>query len=202
MIIGIDLDNTIIDYRGVFHRHAVRRGLIPPSVPPGKDDVRDYLRAIGREDDFTELQGFVYGPGLAEAKPFEGVHEALGALQRAGHRPIIISHKTPRPFLGPPYDLQAFAREWLRSQGLVGEPHGILAPNDLFLEPTKAAKQARIAELGCEWFIDDLPEFLEDAAFPPSVRRILFDPEGKSRPDPRWRSARSWSEISSIILES
>lgn len=200
MIIGIDLDNTIIDYRGVFHRHAVRRGLIPPSVGAGKDDVRDYLRAAGREDEFTELQGFVYGPGLSEARPFEGLREAIARLQQHGASLAIISHKTPRPYIGPPYDLQGFARAWLCSNDLVGAGPGRIPPEMVFLEPTKADKLARIAGLGCDWFVDDLPEFLGEPNFPCSVRRILFDPEHKATADVRWQIARDWHSVVNLIL--
>jgi hypothetical protein len=43
-------------------------------------------------------------------------------------------------------------------------------------ELTKEAKVARIAALGCEAFIDDLPEIFASPDFPISTRRILFDP--------------------------
>lgn len=198
-VIGIDLDNTIIDYRGVFYRHAVRKGLIPETVGHGKDDVRDFLRAAGREDDFTELQGFIYGPGLVEAKPFDGVRDAWAALQTTGARLAIVSHKTPKPYLGPPYDLQAFAREWLSTYNLVGQEPGQVNPADVFLEPTKAAKLARIIELACTWFIDDLPEFLGEPAFPAYTRRILFDPDRRAGPDTRWHIVHDWSAIPDLI---
>ncbi len=198
--IGIDLDNTIIDYRGVFHRHAVARGLIPATVPLGKDDVRDYLRRAGRDEDFTLLQGYVYGPGLAEAKPFPNVQTGIAALQASGASAAIVSHKTPRPFRGPPYDLQACARAWLESNGLVGAAVGQVRPERVFLEPTKEAKLARIAALQCEWFIDDLPEFLAEPAFPEHTRRILFDPDRRAAADPRWLIAHDWEHIQQLML--
>ena len=61
MRIGIDFDNTIACYDGVFHAAAVARGLIPAEIPTDKTSVRNHLRAIGREPDWTELQGYVYG---------------------------------------------------------------------------------------------------------------------------------------------
>ena len=61
MRIGVDFDNTIANYDGVFHKAALERGLIPASLGSGKTDVRDYLNGSGRKDEFTELQGYVYG---------------------------------------------------------------------------------------------------------------------------------------------
>lgn len=199
-IVGIDLDNTIIDYTGVFHRHAVARGLIPASVPTGKDDVRDYLRGQGRDDLFTELQGFVYGPGLSEARPYAGIKEAWANLHRHGAVLYIVSHKTPRPFRGPPYDLPQYAREWLSANGFIGNNAGRIPMDAVFLEPTKEAKLARIRALRCDWFIDDLPEFLAEPEFPETVRRILFDPNGRAPADDRWLIARDWQEVGRIII--
>ena len=61
MRIGIDFDNTIACYDGVFHAAALERGLIPAQLGRDKNSVRDYLNGAGRADDFTELQGYVYG---------------------------------------------------------------------------------------------------------------------------------------------
>ena len=70
MVLGIDFDNTIVRYDELFHGVAVERGLIPASLPVRKNDVRDFLRQQDRERDWTELQGYVYGPRMAGARPF------------------------------------------------------------------------------------------------------------------------------------
>ena len=67
MVIGIDFDNTVVCYDEVFHRAARDWGLIPASFPSGKGRVRDYLRERGRDDDWTRLQGHVYGVTIGEA---------------------------------------------------------------------------------------------------------------------------------------
>ena len=55
--IGLDFDNTLIDYDGVFHQVALEKGLIDEHVPVSKTAVRDSLREREQEDDWTELQG-------------------------------------------------------------------------------------------------------------------------------------------------
>ena len=54
MRIGIDFDNTIVSYDALFHKVAREAGLVPESVAATKVAVRDYLREIGREDDWTK----------------------------------------------------------------------------------------------------------------------------------------------------
>lgn len=171
MRIGIDLDNTIICYDALFHQLAVERGLIDASVAPTKTAVRDALRALGMEEEWTELQGLAYGPMLDRAKPFEGVIEFCQYAQVSPADFVtlrIISHKTRYPFVGERYDLHEAARAWLSKHGL-----GDIVT---YLEPTVEAKYARIASERCTHFIDDLPEFLGAAGFPRSVQRLLYDP--------------------------
>ena len=43
MRIGIDFDNTIVDYEGAFHAAAMERGLITADLPKTKNSVRDFL---------------------------------------------------------------------------------------------------------------------------------------------------------------
>src|SRR5262249_17917655 len=162
MILGIDFDNTIVCYDQVFHRVAREQNLIPVTVPASKGAVRDYLRRIGREEAWTEMQGLVYGPRLRDAEPFPGVLEFLGATVRAGVGLRIISHKTRHPYMGPRHDLHQAALGWLELNGLFDAARIGLARDDVYLEPTLAAKLERIASAGCTHFIDDLPELLAD----------------------------------------
>src|ERR1700740_3397983 len=101
MRVGIDFDNTIACYDGVFHAAALERGLIPPELGRDKNSVRDYLHHAGRRDDFTKLQGYVYGTRMELVAPYAGFAEFAASARRAGHELSIISHKTRYPILGP-----------------------------------------------------------------------------------------------------
>ena len=180
MRLGVDFDNTIVSYDEVFQRVAVDRNLIPATVPARKQAVRDYLRADGREDDWICLQGAVYGPGMAHARPFAGVFETIDALKAAGIDVFVISHRTKHPFQGPRYDLHAAAKEWLDRAAATPSP---LARDRIFFEITKEAKLDRIRRCGCTHFIDDLPEFLTLPEFPAGLERILFAPAGTHQAD-------------------
>jgi hypothetical protein len=177
MRIGIDFDNTIACYDGVFHQAALERGLIPFDLARDKNSVRDHLNGSGRKDDFTELQGYVYGARMELVSPYPGFAEFIGAARKAGHDLFVVSHKTQHPILGPKHDMHAAARFFLAGRGLTGvQPHQI-EPENVFFELTKGEKVARAHDLACDVFIDDLPEILRLEGFPPRMRKILFDPE-------------------------
>lgn len=179
MRIGIDFDNTIACYDGVFHAAALERGLIPPDLDRGKNSVRDHLNGSGRKDDFTELQGHVYGARMDLVSPYPGFAEFVATARSAGHALFVVSHKTRTPLRGPPHDLHGAARGFLLSIGLAGEGPAQIAPEDVYFELTKEAKIARAATLACDVFIDDLPEILLMPGFPQGMQRILFDPEDR-----------------------
>ena len=100
MVIGVDFDNTIVCYDELFHRIAVERGLAPADLEPRKNEVRDFLRNAGQEAAWTELQGYVYGPGMAEAPVFSGAIEFFVRAKRSELPIYIISHKTRNPVVG------------------------------------------------------------------------------------------------------
>lgn len=198
MIVGVDFDNTIVNYDRLFHRVAVDRGLIPEQVRAAKGDVRDYLRRIGGENDWIELQGYVYGVRMHEADPFPGVIDFFARCRREGVPVRIISHKTLQPFAGPGCNLHEAAQRWLREHGFYdGEID--LGTDDVWFELTKAAKLQRVRSAGCSHFIDDLPELLAEQAFPEQVERVLFDPNTLHPASPFARAG-SWVELNERLL--
>jgi hypothetical protein len=199
MIIGVDFDNTIVCYDGIFHRAALERGLVPAELPTDKTSVRDYLRRVGREEAWTELQGYVYGPALQGANPYAGVVEFFQAAGSLGIEIRIVSHKTRRPFTGEPYDLHAAAWKWLEASGILSPPFG-LRRECVFLEQTLEHKCQRILTEGCTHFIDDLPEFLRDPRFPSAASPILFAPLGPASGHELLPHARSWGELEATLL--
>ncbi|MEI6559663.1 MAG: hypothetical protein WCO00_14770 [Rhodospirillaceae bacterium] len=178
MRIGLDFDNTIVSYDRLFHKVAVEGGHVPVDLPVSKLAVRDYLRGIGREPVWTEMQGYVYGARLLEAEAFEGVAGFLAWARQEGLFVAIVSHKTRHPFIGPPDDLHAMARAWIERH--LADTAGPLITNQrVHFELTKEEKLARIAAGAFDCFVDDLPEILTASAFPENTAPVLFDPDGR-----------------------
>ncbi|MEI8033263.1 MAG: hypothetical protein WCH05_07960 [Chlorobiaceae bacterium] len=197
MRLGLDFDNTLISYDELFYQVALDKLLIPEMIARQKNAVRDYLRQKGMEDEWTRLQGEVYGRRILDAEPFEGMHAALGMLAQRGVPMCIVSHKTRTPYIGQPWDLHAAAAGWLAEQGFY-DPEGLgWAENQVFFEETKEAKVARILALGCTHYVDDLPEILE--MLPESIEKILFDPAKKSEPYSGGKLMFSWQELPRLL---
>ncbi len=198
-MIGVDFDNTIVCYDGLFHRVAVERGLMPESVPATKGAVRTYLEARHGPDSWTELQGYVYGARMADAVAFPGVRDFFRRCAGWGWPLCIISHKTRYPAKGPSYDLHRAALQWLEMQGFLDAATSGLNRDRVYFALTQEEKVQRIAQVGCRVFIDDLPEVLMKPGFPAQVRRVLFDPHRQHTPDAGIDHTGSWSEIEQLI---
>lgn len=200
MNIGIDFDNTIVSYDALFHQIALEKKIIPSSLHISKSAVRDHLRAIKREDLWTLLQGEVYGLRMSEAPAYPGFFEFLKKAQECGHEVSIISHKTKYPFVGPKYDLHQAAKNWIKNATSLNNLR-LNQNTNTFFEITKEEKIARIAELNCHLFIDDLPEILSMSGFPDNIQKILFDPYSLYlKTHPEYSNARSWKYIESHFI--
>lgn len=202
--IGVDFDNTIVCYDDIFHRVALEKGLIPTDIEKSKESVRDYLRGVDREDDWTELQGYVYGARMQDVDPYPGVIEFFKTAVESGTIIYIISHKTRHPYRGPKYDLCKAAYEWLELQGFFDKAGIGLDRERVFFNETKEMKLGKIAETGCSHFIDDLPEFLLEENFPEGTERLNFYPALKSdapKVGGLLRRFTSWDEIRSYFFD-
>jgi len=197
MRLGLDFDNTLVSYDALFRCVALQNDLIPASIAPQKNAVRDYLRAAGREAEWTRLQGEVYGKYILEAAPYEGMLAALHSLTRHAVSMCIVSHKTRKPYLGEAWDLHAAARSWLSSQGFHSATGLGWRDDQVFFELTKDAKVTRIGSEQCTHYVDDLPELLD--LLPAHVEKIYFAPADAAAARPEWRVMRTWRELPSLL---
>ena len=198
--IGIDFDNTIINYDDVFCATAKRGSLIRSAFSGGKQAVRDAIRLLpDGELAWQRLQGQVYGKGIAEAKMVAGVEPFLRRCRLEGCAVVVVSHKTEYGHYDPDrVNLRKAALDWMAAQGLFDRDQGVKLEN-VYFESTRAEKLARIAALGLTHFIDDLEEVLTDPGFPPDVKRILFADDGQS-PAASYISCSTWREIEAHVF--
>ena len=201
MFIGIDLDNTIVSYDDIFRREAVERKLLPAELATDKEAIRDYL--CGREefDQWAQLQGHIYGPGISGAKPFPGVLEFFRRSKAAGIRTCIISHKTEIPYSGASYDLRQSAVNWLGENGFLETASTGLQRDHITFASSRPEKITLITQSGCTHFIDDLPKILSDESFPKAVNGILFDPLQIHAGETRFQRITTWDEAASVFLK-
>ena len=177
-LLGLDFDNTLVDYDDLFHKLAVEKELIEHSVPANKQLIRDYLREQGKNEEFTLMQGEVYGKRILEAKPMTGMTDALWKLKQKRIEMVLISHKTKIPYKGPRYDLRAAARSWLLKYKFYNDNFLGWKEEQIHFEDTKEEKIERIKNLGCNAYIDDLNEIL--ARLPTTMIRIHYNKKSQN----------------------
>ncbi len=177
MRIGIDLDNTIISYDGVFAEIAGRYGIDVTDPEGAKHRLRSRLqKRDGGELLWQEIQGQVYGPELFKARLFAGVYRCLWRLKRLGHSIEVVSHKTKFGHGDATRTpLRTVAEQFLRDQGLFVNRSESIIDKLIFLD-SRSEKIDYIAAGKFKFFIDDLPEVLDDAKIPAAVYKIGFSP--------------------------
>ena len=173
-VIGLDLDNTVIDYTPAYRATAARMGL-PPEFTD-RESIRPLLRRSEDDDlEWQRFQALLYTDGLAFAERAAGLSDFLDLCAELPVRVFIVSHKTattPVQFGG--HDLRGPAKAWLVDQGI--------APNhinldDIYFCSTRAEKVQKIASLGCQAFVDDLIEVLEHPDLPMGIKRFHYQLE-------------------------
>lgn len=171
MKFGIDLDNTIVDYSDVFKKIAV--GLVEFSGQEftGKESLAAHLRSINREDLWTEIQGFVYGPMMTDAKISEGLVSVLANEVKASDEIIIISHRTKFPSSGLDFDLHGGARDWI-NKNVISQPELSKLNLSYYFETSIEDKIKRIQSTAVDIFIDDHLGILSHTLFPSKVAKI------------------------------
>ncbi len=182
--IGIDLDNTIVCLDPVFTKVASELGL-GDFNGCDKVTVKAILTGIGERKGkesgkgsvlWQALQGQVYSSYYHLAKPFSGSLDSVKCWIASGIADIfIVSHKTRVGHQDEKKtSLHDVAFKWLETSGFIGDL--LIPPGQVYFEETQELKVSRISDLGCDIFIDDLPELLMRHDFPCEVVPLLFDP--------------------------
>lgn len=199
MRIGLDFDNTIACYDSAIAKLVEEMFDLPDSVPRTKLGVRDYLRTKDREIEWTAFQGELYGPGMRYAQAYEGAIETMLELSALSHELFIVSHRSKKPYAGPPHDLHAAARAWLKE---TVQSQGLFTNDQVFFLESRDEKVQMIKELGCDIFLDDLPEVLEATEFPMTTCGILFAPDGsKEKALTKHVTISQWTSLPALIQQ-
>ena len=176
-VIGVDLDNTIIEYNDTIYKTAIGLGLIPSNIEKSKNIIRDHIRNLPNgEIEWQKIQAIVYGPRIVDAKLIDEVKTFFWLCKKNKILVYIISHKTQYSNLYKSgTNLRESALMWMDKNDLFNSKYG-LTRDMVYFESTKDEKINRIISLGCTHFIDDMEEVFSSAAFPRNVEKILYNP--------------------------
>ena len=202
MVLGVDFDNTIVDYGELMHEIASQWRLVGRDCPKTKKAVRDSIRRLPEgELHWRRLQAEAYGARMQEARPAAGVGDLFLTCRNRGIAVYIVSHKTECSNLGQSdVSFRTAAVAWLESSGFF-DPQGIaLERTRVFFHDSRQEKIERIRSLRVTHFIDDLEELFHEPLFPKDVVPILFSPERPSSDGDRIRSFASWNQIADYVL--
>jgi len=201
MIIGVDFDNTIVNYDDIIYRLAVQQGLNPLDSNQGKKQVRDTIRQLPNGDvQWQKLQALIYGKMMDQAKLMKGVKEFFRLCQLLGVKIHIVSHKTEYADLdGEKINLRSAALQWMENNDFFNANGLDLRCEDVFFEPTRAEKIERIKKLNCTHFVDDLEETFLEPSFPKGVNKILYSPQRQSCLAEGTDVLACWDEIISFM---
>ncbi len=195
--VGLDFDNTILNYDGVFYEVALQRKWVRDDNIGTKLSVRNEMRSQGMEENWIELQGLVYGKYISQADLFPGVIDFINLASAKGFTCEIISHRTKYPYKGERYNLHLAAQNFIDAF-LVPKIHCDLKTS---FHETKERKLVEIKNSKCNFFVDDLPEILEHQLFPNNCYKILFDPNKKYCAKSKLSVVSDWHEISSLLIK-
>lgn len=162
MKVGVDLDNTILDYtRSVEIAASEALGL---KIPGGltKEDQKAHIIAATGKEGWTLVQGFAYGKHASFTRVFPGFIDFLDDVLLRQHSVRIFSHKSEFPIAGPMVDLRKVASELLQREGILQRivVQGSNLNPVLFFE-TREEKIESINSLETDLFIDDLIEVVD-----------------------------------------
>lgn len=180
--LGLDLDNTLIDYTDSLASLASDFGIAREKV--SRDEIRTQLRRPDDDEEWQHFQSLLYTEGLASAWPAFGAMEFIRACRRKGVEVFIVSHKTERgPKRFGARDLRSPALEWLAHRGLVP---GLIPADRVFFADSVKNKIDWIAKLKLDVFVDDLPEILSHPQWPTSTLGVRFSPQDLGDTSTHW----------------
>jgi len=178
MRIGIDFDNTVINYENVFYRYGVMNNLVPGNIEKDKTVIRDYIRKKFGDKYWTELQILVYGEKISEAKVEDGFEKFVKKCRDENIPVFVISHKTEYDALGMGVNLREKAFSWMEENNFFSKDNLGFKREDICFAERKSEKIERIKGLSCTHFIDDLIDIFIDKNFPEDVMKIYYAKNG------------------------
>lgn len=195
MKLGIDIDNTILDYSFSFVKHA--NIIFETSMPEGstKLQVQNHVVINKGEPSWTQLQGVVYSQTPLEATVSEGFKEFLGFARSESANVMFVSHKTKFPIDGPKVNLREPVLDLLRKEGLL---NAALQGEDVIFCDSTEEKLEVIAIRDFDFFIDDLASVI--SKLPNNLQGLHYKCECVSPLSAQHQPMGHWSQIQAHVF--
>jgi hypothetical protein len=201
--IGIDLDNTLINYDTVFPAAANILNISLPPLVQTKKQIREFMRLQPEgEKKWQELQGIAYGKCLKEhAALYPGVKRFFWRCAQNNHKVTVISHKTEYGHVDDEKNpLRKEALSFMKNQCLTSTDNNSLI--EIIFKDTRDDKISCISQHDFEWFIDDLPEVVDALDKLNKFKVIYFNPTSDKEivaSNDRVIPLTDWQQIDALI---
>lgn len=201
MRIGIDLDNTIINYDAAFIAAAQFFKLDLPASCKEKRHIKKIALDLDEGGIIWEkIQGQVYSRFMkTHACLYPGVKRFLLHCRINGYKVYVISHKTLYGhFDESKTPIRDVAIDFLRSSNLIEGASPLL--EGIYFEDTRESKIDKIINLGLEWFIDDLSEIILALQNQKALKKVFFSSNDETNfiaANNYWAS--DWQQIDYLV---
>ncbi len=175
--IGIDLDNTIINYNKLIFKLSQKKyNLKFKEKNISKDKIKKKIIKNFGENEWTFFQSLIYGEHLKSAEIYDNFKDIIKKF-RNKYEFYIVSHKTKWPAIGKKINLINFAKNFLSINKVSFCSNPLINPKNIFFENTQNKKVKRIKSLKIDLFIDDLEIVLKKNKL---KNNILFGQKNKN----------------------
>ena len=197
MVIGFDFDNTIIDYSNSFKILAKKKKYNKINSNLDKNSLKDFLIKNKKQNEWTIIQGEVYGKYITRAELYKGFIKLFRYLLKKNIKIFIVSHKTKYPYLGKKINLRKEAKKWIQKNIIYKNKIFNFSMKNVYFENSIEKKINRIVKLKCNIFIDDLPQILN--LLPKNIIKFLFNPNAKKKIKENYKTIESWAKFYDLI---
>ena len=195
MNIGIDLDNTIINYDNIFEKAAKNKNLVDENWCGRKENIKkEILKQKNGTLIWQFIQGEVYGDLIKNANLNTGVYQFILRALVNDCKIYIISHKTKYAQHSKKILLRDKSTKYLINKNIIGK----INIKNIFYENSRRDKINRINKKNLSWYIDDLSVILKDKRLENKSKKILY--QKKSLRKYVDFCTNDWYEISNIIF--
>ena len=172
--IGLDLDNTVIDYSEAYKYVS---DLMKLNIPiKTRSEIKNFFNdSVEGDLGWQKFQSILYTDAINYAQVSNGLYNFLEYCYLNEINLYIISHKTKKTSIRyNDLDLRKLALKWLKDNNIV--PKYIKLKNVIFKDSQKEKIQA-INDLKINVFVDDLPEIINSNELNKETIGILFSNE-------------------------
>ncbi len=183
--IGIDLDNTIIDYSNSFLFGAINKKFLTKNIIDkiikknnlNKISIKELIKteikkSVNGEKKWRKLQSEVYGKLIKHALINPAIYKFFTLCNHKNFTVYIVSHKTKYGHYSKKENLlRLSALKFLKNKKII---NNCIDSKNVFFTDTLNDKIKKISELKLNFFIDDLKKVFDHKNFPKYTKKIHF----------------------------